>query len=56
MIAKGGSLVNYFFEFGKILFAPVHNKRHPGIISLGVKIDLLTEEQEKYLNSWEIGT
>jgi adenosylhomocysteinase len=24
--------------------------------SMGVKIDVLTEEQERYLNSWESGT
>ena len=24
--------------------------------SMGIKIDVLTEEQEKYLSSWEIGT
>ncbi|MDD5475521.1 MAG: adenosylhomocysteinase, partial [Syntrophales bacterium] len=26
------------------------------LASLGVSIDILTEEQEKYLNSWEMGT
>jgi adenosylhomocysteinase len=24
--------------------------------SMGIKIDTLTSEQEKYLNSWEMGT
>ena len=24
--------------------------------SMGIKIDTLTDEQEKYLNSWEMGT
>ncbi|MCK4401221.1 hypothetical protein KAW08_02810 [bacterium] len=24
--------------------------------SMGIKIDILTSEQKKYLNSWEIGT
>ena len=24
--------------------------------SMGIKIDILTKEQEKYLSSWEIGT
>ena len=26
------------------------------LLSMGIKIDNLTKEQEKYLNSWELGT
>jgi adenosylhomocysteinase len=26
------------------------------LASMGIQIDVLTEEQEKYLNSWEMGT
>ena len=43
----------------QVYTVPEHIDKEVGrlkLMSMGIEIDVLTDEQEKYLNSWNVGT
>jgi adenosylhomocysteinase len=53
LVKNGGNLENKVYSVSEDIDKEIARLK---LKSMGLKIDTLTEEQEKYLNSWEMGT
>jgi adenosylhomocysteinase len=53
MALEGGNLTNKVYPVPSDIDKEISRLK---LESMGVKIDTLTPEQEKYLSSWEMGT
>ena len=53
MMQNHASLENAVYDVPKVIDDEIARMK---LEAMGVRIDTLTEEQEKYLNSWELGT
>lgn len=53
LVKNGGNLENKVYSVSEDIDKEIARLK---LKSMGIKIDTLTEEQEKYLNSWEMGT